>query len=191
LRVDTHLVKVVDTAGIRDASDEIEKIGIDRSRASADESEIILAVFDISSEFDSEDKEILSIIKSYHDSKEIVVILNKADKKIELDTKIFEEFDTIEFSKEHSIEVIIEKLQSILDKTSIDDDMMLTSKRQVGHVEDAYNYIEEAVENLDMAELELFAYNINDAITSISSITKSFERDEILDKMFGSFCLGK
>ena len=79
LRVGSHLVKVVDTAGIRSAKDEIEKIGIQRSKKSADESEIILAVFDLSREFSSEDEEILSLIKSYKEKKDIVVILNKTD----------------------------------------------------------------------------------------------------------------
>ena len=191
LRVGTHLVKIVDTAGIRSASDEIEKIGIQRSKKSADESEIILAVFDISEDFSDEDKEILSLIQSYKDTKQVIVVLNKKDKKTDYDKSLFQEFDSIEFSKNDPIDTIVEKIKTILDTTNLSDDMLLTSKRQVGHVEDTYNYIDEAVENLDMDELELFAYNINDAIISISSITKSFERDEILDKMFGSFCLGK
>ena len=86
---------------------------------------------------------------------------------------------------------MVKEIERILDSKSTQDDMILTSKRQVKCVEDAKNYIEEALENLSLDELELFAYNINDAITSISSITTTFERDEILDKMFGSFCLGK
>ncbi len=191
LRVGTHLVKVVDTAGIRSASDEIEKIGIQRSKKSAEESEIILAVFDISDKFGDEDREILSLINKYNDSKQIIVILNKKDKKIKYDKSLFDGFESIEFSKDDSIDMIVQKIKTILDATDISGEMLLTSKRQVGHVEDTCNHIEEAVQNLDMDELELFAYNINDAISSISSITKSFERDEILDKMFGSFCLGK
>ena len=191
LRIGSHLVKIVDTAGIRKANDEIEKIGIKRSKQSADESEIILAVFDLSREFDSEDKEIYEIIKSYHDEKEIIVILNKSDIATSFKKEIFKDFNTIEFSKEKSIDELVKAIEKVLDKTSFSDDMILTSKRQVKCVQDSHDHIVEALENLDMDELELFAYNINDAIYAISSITSSFERDEILDKMFSNFCLGK
>jgi len=192
LRVGTHLVKVVDTAGIRSADDEIEKIGIKRSKQSADESEIIIAVFDLSRELDSEDREILSILDHYKDEKEIIVLLNKSDIAVQsFDKTPFKEYRVIEFSKESSIDELVDTIKMILDKSSMDDDMILTSKRQVKCVEDSYNHINEALQNLDMDELELFAYNINDAIQSISAITTTFERDEILDKMFGSFCLGK
>jgi len=192
LRVGSHLVKIVDTAGIRNANDEIEKIGIQRSRQSADESEIIIAVFDQSRELDGEDRSILDILKLYKDEKEIIVILNKSDiAKESFDKDIFSDYTTIEFSKSSLVDELVKKIEDILDTTDIDHQMILTSKRQVKCVEDSYSYINEAMENLDMDELELFAYNINDAITSISSITTSFERDEILDKMFSSFCLGK
>ena len=191
LKIGTHLVKIVDTAGIRSAEDEIERIGIQKSRQSADESEIILAVFDMSGDFDDEDERILSLIKEYHDEKEILVILNKVDVKKEFDSSLFDGFDSLEFSKDQSIKSIINKLKTILDSTNHEDGIVLTSKRQVGCVKEASNHISQAIENLDMDELELFAYCINDAITSISSITQAFERDEILDRMFGEFCLGK
>ena len=192
LRVGTHLVKIVDTAGIRNASDEIEKIGIKRSKESAKESEIIIAVFDRSRELEDEDREILDILNSYKDEKEIIVLLNKSDIAIDaFDREVFKDFKVLDFSKESSIDPLVKEIESILDSSDMQDDMILTSKRQVQCVEDAKNYIEEALENLDFDELELFAYNINDAITSIASITSAFERDEILDKMFSSFCLGK
>ena len=68
---------------------------------------------------------------------------------------------------------------------------MLTSLRQLNAVKKAYETIEESLRLLTQGELELFAFHINEAIYAISSITTAFERDEILDKMFGNFCLGK
>jgi len=192
LKVGSHLVKIVDTAGIRSASDEIEKIGIQRSKESAKESEIIIAVFDQSREFDDEDDEILKILNGYKDEKEIFVLLNKADiASDKFDKNKLKMFKTIEFSKDSSIDELVKYIQESLDKNNFEDDMILTSKRQIACVEEANTYIKEALENLDFNELELFAYNINDAIKSISSITTAFERDEILDKMFSNFCLGK
>ncbi len=191
LKVGSHLVKIIDTAGIRSANDEIERIGIQRSKKSADESDIILAVFDLSRELSSEDEEILSLIKNYKEKKDIVVILNKTDIESNFDRDRFKEFRVLEFSKSSSIDSLVKEIEKILDSKSTQDDMILTSKRQVKCIEDAKNYIEDALENLSLDELELFAYNINDAIASISSITTTFEKDEILDKMFSNFCLGK
>jgi len=69
--------------------------------------------------------------------------------------------------------------------------MILTSKRQITEINSALSAIQRAYIPLENGELELFAYEINDAIMHIASITTEFERDEILDKMFGNFCLGK
>jgi len=192
LMIGTHLVKVVDTAGIRETQEKIEKIGIERSLKSADESDIILAVFDLSQELNSEDKNIISLLEKYHDQKEIVVILNKSDKDSnKIDKNIFNRYETIIFNKDKDIKEIIEKIKSILDNSSAEDELILSSKRQIDAVQKANEAIKLSIENLEIDELELFAYNINDAIQAISSITQSFERDEILDKMFGNFCLGK
>ncbi len=191
LRIGAHLVKIVDTAGIRESSEEIEKIGIQRSIKSSYESDIILAVFDLSRPLDDEDGKIISLLKELQD-KDIIIIYNKKDKDSgDFDKKKLKDFKSLLFSKEQSIEEIVKSIKAILDKNNFDDGLVLISKRQVDAVKVANKAIKESISNLEIEELELFAYNINDAITAISSITKSFDRDEILDKMFGSFCLGK
>lgn len=88
-------------------------------------------------------------------------------------------------------DTIASKLEKILDTSSLDETLLLTSKRQMEAVRSAYESIEESTELLSDGQLELFAFNLNEAIMSISSISRNFERDEILDKMFGNFCLGK
>jgi tRNA modification GTPase len=85
----------------------------------------------------------------------------------------------------------MKKLEEFLDQKSSADDLILTSKRQIDSVEKALEHIDDSFTFLESGELELFAYNMNEAIHYIASITTLFERDEILDKMFGSFCLGK
>jgi len=192
LRVGTHLVKIVDTAGIRESDESIEQIGIKRTLLSADESEIIIAVFDASCELDDNDDEIVTILNKFSESKSIIVVINKCDSKnINFNKKRLESLNPIEVSFKNSTNEIIDALKVILDNQDFDNDLILISKRQVDAVSAAYDYIVDSLDNLSQDELELFAYNINDAINSISLITKSFQRDEILDKMFSSFCLGK
>jgi len=79
----------------------------------------------------------------------------------------------------------------LLDSKNLEDEFMLISRRQINAAKETQSAIDRSFAFLETGELELFAYEINSAIEAISSITAAFERDEILDKMFGSFCLGK
>ncbi len=192
IRIGTHLIKIVDTAGIRgETSDTIEKIGIKRSIEAVKESDIVLAVFDNSKPFDKDDEEILNILKRYGNGKKIIVILNKIDLPARFDASKIEEFPFVKISCKKDTSVVIEKLKEYLDEQTLQNDIILVSKRQIEAVNKALNEMEASKERLNEGELELFAYHINDAISYISSVTRPFERDEILDKMFGSFCLGK
>lgn len=189
VRLGTHIIKIVDTAGIREASDTIEKIGIERSIEAVKQSDIVIAMFDNSREFDDEDKKIFDMLNEYQE-KNILYVLNKSD----LDSKFDYPSDDLDFIKlncKKNAGEIASRIEKILDKSSSEDTLLLTSKRQLEAVKKAYESIEESVELLSEGELELFAFNLNEAILSISSISSNFDRVEILDKMFGSFCLGK
>ena len=190
IRIGSHLVKIIDTAGIREAKDSIEKIGVERSILAIEESEIVIAMFDNSRINDLEDAEILSILEQYHDTKHIIYVLNKTDLETHFDTSILDS-NTIGLSCHQSTQSVIEAIQIILDANSHEDSVMLTSTRQLNAVYQAYENTRDARQVLNEGELELFAFHINVAIESISSITTAFERDEILEKMFSSFCLGK
>lgn len=190
LRIGTHLIKIVDTAGIREAGDVIEKIGIERSIKAIEESEIVLSMFDGSRECDEEDKIIITLLKTYAHDKHIINIVNKSDLTQHFDTTLITG-DFLTLSCHENAYHLIEVLQAILDKDTKDDSTMLTSLRQLDAVKIAYENIQSSAERLNFGELELFAFHINEAINSISSITMAFERDEILETMFGNFCLGK
>jgi tRNA modification GTPase len=191
LKIGTHLVKFVDTAGIRDAGDTIEKIGIERSISAIESSDIVIALFDGSQEKDSNDLKIIELLNSFKESKEIIAALNKNDLEPKFQTQLLEDFEPVRFSCKSDIQIIMKKLENFLDQKSSADDLILISKRQIDAVAQALTHIDDSFTFLRDGELELFAYNMNEAIHYIASITTLFERDEILDKMFGSFCLGK
>ena len=69
--------------------------------------------------------------------------------------------------------------------------MILISQRQISAVENTLKLIDEALFPLRDQELEIFSFHLNEAVKEMASITRPFENDEMLDKMFGSFCLGK
>ena len=188
IQIGSHLIRIIDTAGIRAAKDEIEKIGVERSKEAIKEADIVLCVFD-ANEFTKEDEEILNIIKNT--DKDIIIVINKIDKGINIGLEKFKGYPIVKISAKEDISPLIESLKNILDSYSSEDEHILISTRQIKAVEKALNAINESKEFLTTGELELFSYQIQDAIKAISEITKPFEYDEMLDKMFGSFCVGK
>lgn len=190
IRIGTHLIKIVDTAGIREASDSIEMIGIERSKSAIEESDIVIAMFDNSRIFDEEDNQILELLKNYSKKKNILYVINKCDLQCQFDWSKLP-LNILELNCKNGADIIASEIGKILDVNSLEDTLLLTSRRQILAVQNTYKSIESSIDLLSEGELELFAFNLNEAIMSISSISRNFERTEILDKMFGSFCLGK
>ncbi len=189
VKIGTHLIRIVDTAGIREANDEIEKIGIERSLEAIDNSDIVVALFDSSRELDDEDTQILELLKNNIDRKKVIYIKNKID----LESKFISNniaFD-LELNSKTNVDSLIDVLKSIMDTTNLSDEIMLISQRQISAVQNTLTNIEEAFIPLQDQELEIFSFHLNEAVKEMASITRPFENDEMLDKMFGSFCLGK
>lgn len=188
LMLGSHLVRIIDTAGIREGVSNIEKIGIETAIKKANEADIILAVFDSSAKFDDEDRVILEICTGLEkNDKKIFYILNKSDLIQKFDKKLNK---PLKISAKEGIRLVTDELKNYLDTKNYDG-IMLTATYQINAVNSAKEAILRAKNLLNENELELFAYEINSAISEISSITRPFERTEILDEMFSSFCLGK
>jgi len=189
VKIGTHLIRIVDTAGIREANDEIERIGIERSLEAIQESDIVVALFDSSRELDAEDEQILSLIKKHAKNKHLIYVKNKIDLEEKFVVKEMK-FD-LELNSKESVISLVEALKGIMDKSNSSDEIMLISQRQIMAVENTLQNIIDALEPLKDQELEIFSFHLNEAVKEIASITRPFENDEMLDKMFGSFCLGK
>ena len=184
LKIGTHLVRIIDTAGIRKNAGKIEQIGISYSLRAIEEADVILAVFDASQEADEQDNKILELLKN--SQKKIFYVLNKCD----LGVKFISPKNPIQICAKQGTDEIISNLKTYLDAQETSE-ILLNSTRQISSCEAASEAIKRALNLLAGSELELFAYELNAAIEQISSITKPFERSEILDEMFSNFCLGK
>ncbi|WP_151899782.1 tRNA uridine-5-carboxymethylaminomethyl(34) synthesis GTPase MnmE [Sulfurimonas hydrogeniphila] len=189
VRIGTHLIRIVDTAGIRESNDEIERIGIQRSLEAIRESDIVIALFDASRVADAQDKEIVKLIASNKEKKEILVVKNKIDleEKFDLPGLAFD----LALNSKSDVTALVKKLEEIMDSNNVSDEIMLISERQISAVEATMQNIQEAFEPLKDQELEIFSFHLNEAVKAMAGITRPFENDEMLDKMFGSFCLGK
>jgi len=190
IRIGSHIIRLVDTAGIRESQDTIEKIGIQKSLESLEQSDIIISLFDNSREFDEEDANILKMLQDIKD-KHIIVALNKCDLPKIIDISKLQEYNLIEVSAKQGFKELTKSLEDILDSIGEGDEMMLVSARQIEAVTKAKEALSLAKEPLLNEELEFFSYHIQDAIEALSSISKPYNNEEILDKMFGEFCLGK
>lgn len=187
VKIGTHIIKIVDTAGIREANDVIEKIGIERSLESIQSADIIISLFDNSRSLDDQDEKILDMLEQT--DKETITVLNKSDLDSKFDISKLNEH--IALSTKQDIKPLIHKIETILDCNTHSDDMTLISKRQVSSVETALSQINQARMPLETGELEFFAHHITEALEEISNITRPYEHSQMLDVMFGSFCLGK
>jgi len=190
VRIGSHIIRLVDTAGIRESDDTIEKIGIERSISSVEDADIVIALFDGSRIFDEEDEKILDIINEFQD-KHCIAAINKSDLNLKLDRSKLEAFDPIEVSAKKSFERLTAGIENLLNGIGEGEELMLISARQIEAVTLAKNAILEAKGPLLDGELEFFSYHLQEAVKAISSISKPYDSEEILDKMFGEFCLGK
>ncbi len=190
VRIGSHIIRLVDTAGIRDSEDTIEKIGIERSLSSLMDADVIIALFDSSRIFDNEDKQILELLETVRE-KHIIVALNKSDLERKFTTASINGYDILEVSAKKSFVKLTQRLELLFDSIGEGEELMLISARQIEAVTKTKNSIAEAKEPLLNGELEFFSYHLQEAVKAISSISKPYDSEEILDKMFGEFCLGK
>ena len=190
-------LKLIDTAGIRNnTNDEVEKIGIAKSKEIAKDADLIIAIFDASKDFTDEDKEILNIIKG----KKAIVILNKTD----LETKIDENSEILkDFSKNivkmsalnrTGLENLYEKIEKMFNFNNInfDNDVIITNIRQKNLVSKAIDDVNKTQETINNGmPLDIIAIFIREILEDLSQITGEVVTDDIIDEIFSKFCLGK
>ncbi|ECL9532424.1 TPA: tRNA uridine-5-carboxymethylaminomethyl(34) synthesis GTPase MnmE [Campylobacter jejuni] len=185
-KLGTHLLRIIDTAGIRESKDAIEQIGVALSKKSLEDADIILAVFDASRVQDKEDGKIFELLANT--DKKIFWILNKSD--LENVFKNTQNKNFIKLSAQKDITLLKEELQNYLN--SFDSEgIMVSSLDLINACKISSEAIFRAKGLLEESSLELFAFELNLAINELARFTKDFQRDEILDEMFGNFCLGK
>ena len=187
IKIGDSIIKIIDTAGIRETNNEIEKIGIEKTKQTIQEADIIVALFDNNSTFSQDDKIILDTIQN--SDKEKIFVITKKDLENKLNTSYIPNPIYIDTKKD--ISTLLDELNKIIKQSDFDDQMILISKFQIKSTKEALDNIIESKKFLETNELDFFAYHINMALQSISNITRPYEHDQLLDVMFGEFCLGK
>ena len=146
-------LKLIDTAGIREAKDEVERIGIKKSKEIAKEADLIIAIFDSSKDFNKEDQEILDIAKS----KKSIIILNKSDleNRVSADSEIFKDVKSniisISALNKIGIEDIFEEITKLfnLNEINLDNEVVITNLRQKNLISKAIESVNKAIKSLE------------------------------------------
>ncbi len=189
-------LKLIDTAGIRNAKDEVEKIGIARAKEIAKEADLIIAIFDSSKNLTEEDLEILNLVKN----KKAIIVLNKTDLKSAIDenNQEFKDFKgkivKISALNNTGIEEIYDEITRLFDLSEInlDNEVVITNVRQK-------NLISKAIESVDKTKktifekmpLDIVAIYIKEILEDLGNITGEFVTEDIINEIFAKFCLGK
>ena len=189
-------LKLIDTAGIRNAKDEVEKIGIHKSKEIAKNADLIIAIFDASKDLSKEDKEILEIIKG----KKVIILLNKIDlqQKLHKEDKEFREVtdSIIEISTLNNIGIDdvyaeITKLFEI-NEINLDNDLVITNIRHKNLIHQAVESIKKTKETIqEKMPIDIIAVYIKEILEDLGNITGEFVTEDIINEIFSKFCLGK
>lgn len=189
-------LKLIDTAGIRKTNDEIEKIGVKKSKDIINNADLIIAVFDDSRAFDDEDKEIVKLIEG----KKAIIVINKVDlrKGYIKNNSIIKELKNIkiDFSTVDDIgfDVLQNKILELFNakQIEIDDSEIVTSQRQKEYIIKARNATKEAQETINNnMPLDIITVCIKDILENLLSITGENVSENIINEIFKKFCLGK
>ncbi len=185
-----YLIRFFDTAGIRDTSDDIEKIGVQRSYEIIKESHKVLFIVDGKKNL-KEFKKLEKLVEP----ERIIKVLNKVDLLNKKEIKSFEENDYIPCStiQKNGLQELKEVL--LRDIEISEDDLhggILTNTRQIAAVKRAIESIKKALSSLnsDMG-LEFTAFDLKEASTALEEITGKITTDDILNQIFENFCIGK
>lgn len=189
-------LKLIDTAGIRNARDEVEKIGIAKSREIANSADLVIAIFDASKELEKEDIEILELAKN----KKSIIILNKMDLEPKIsdnDKKLREVSDyiiKISVLNNMGLDKLYEEITNLfhLNEINLDNDVVITNIRHKNLITKAIESVKKTKENMEKGiPLDMIAIFIKDILESLGNITGEIVTDDIIDEIFAKFCLGK
>ena len=185
-------LKINDTAGIRETEDLVEKIGVDKSIELSQNSDLILAIFDRSREFDQEDQKILDLIKD----KNAIIIFNKCDLKPSFDKSVFAGHTPLiecSMTEELGIDKLEEKIKEIFDNKELDrESVLITNTRHERLLTSAKNKLDSSINDIKMGiPIDACEVDLSSAYEDLGLIIGQAVSGEIMDKVFKEFCVGK
>ena len=195
MRLNDITLNIIDTAGIRDTEDIIEKIGVDKAKEYAEDADLIVFVVDASRPLDEDDMKIAGLIKE----KKVITLLNKTDIDIKTDKKQIEELLSCPCILTQAkncigIDEFAEKVKEMFYNRDINfnDQVYITNARQKNALIEAEKSLEKAIDSVEMGMSEdFFTIDMMDAYQALGSVIGESIEDDLADEIFAKFCMGK
>lgn len=188
-------LNIIDTAGIRETDDIVEKIGVDRARQIADDADLIIYVVDGSRPLDENDGEIMELIRE----RKAIVLLNKTDLEMKVTERELEERTgqpviPVSAKEQRGIDALEEKIREMFLSGEIDfnDEVMITNVRHKTALREAYDslmLVEKSIE--DQMPEDFFSIDLMSAYEKLGTIVGEALEDDLVNEIFSRFCMGK
>lgn len=191
-------LNIIDTAGIRDTKDIVEKIGVDRARATADEADLIIYVADRSSVLDENDREILKLIEG----RNCIVLLNKTDLEAvltdqeisEIEQQIGQTVIPVSAKEQKGIDLLEKRIEEMFINRDIDfnDEVVITNVRHKTAMTEALNSLELVQRSIqDQMPEDFYSIDLMNAYEQLGTIIGESLEDDLVNEIFSKFCMGK
>ena len=183
------VLNLIDTAGVRDTDDFVEKIGVEKSKKIIDDADLIMLVFDNNTPLNNDDKQLLALTKD----KKRVIVVNKKD----LESKIVINEDNVLYISsfdQNDINLLENRIKEICNYTDITniDSTYIGNSRQIAKLKIAKKQLEESINSLNLGlPIDLACVDIRNCWNSLGEILGEVSSEDLINELFARFCLGK
>ena len=191
------MLNLIDTAGIRNTEDIVEKVGVEKAKEKAEQADLVIYVVDSSTELDENDREIMRVLSS----KKVIVLLNKSDlSQVTTDEMVRELIGdsspvlTVSAKENTGLDVLEEQIREMFysGEISFNDEVYITNARQKAALTEAKNSLEKVLASIEnhMPE-DFYSIDLMDAYASLGKIIGESVGEDLINEIFANFCMGK
>ena len=186
------MLNFIDTAGIRETNDVVEKFGVEKSLEKMNEANLILFVFNNNEEITPDEEELLTKIKD----KKYIIVVNKKDldKKLDLSKYNLDNIIYTDTVTDNGIEELKNKIIELFNLDELDNknDLFFTNERQITLAKEALSILDDVKKGIDMeVPVDMIEIDIKKMWTKLGEILGENYDEELIDQLFSNFCLGK
>lgn len=188
--LDGIILNIIDTAGIRETEDVVEKIGVERSLSIINSSDLVIFILNNNETLSEEEKELLQKLE---DKKKIIVV-NKIDLESKLDKSLLDNYIEISVKEGIGINKVKDEIKRLFNLGEIESNDMtyLSNARSISLLHKTMNSIKEAINEIELSSpIDIVEFSLKDAWNYLGEVIGETYSDELLDELFSRFCLGK
>ena len=194
ISIDGVPLKIIDTAGIRNASDEVERIGVQKAIEIAKKSDVVIAIFDVSRELNKEDEEILSLLED----KNSIILLNKIDldRKVNLEKIRNIDKPVVEISTKtrEGLDKLYSEISNLfkLKEIANDGETIVSNVRHKNIILNSRRNLDKARETIrNNMPIDMISSHLKEILEELGKITGETVTEDVISEIFSKFCLGK